>query len=169
MTATHEPPTGDTRTHRAKQTIAAALALLTVAAGPAAACDKGAVKTVETMYKTYLADEIFNQTAPEIYSPRLQPIVKAWNTRCEANMELDGCVLDGDFLIDGNDFKISKLKVSCLSGDDAKSRVMVKFRNFDTPSTKVFDMVKDGDRWLIDEIADGTDGKGFLGEIFKAP
>ena len=162
-------PSQPARLRRACVSGITALALLTVAAGPAAACDKGAVKTVETMYKTYLGDEIFNQTAPEIYSPRLQPIVKAWNTRCEANMELDGCVLDGDFFIDGNDFKISKLKVTCLSGDDAKSRVMVKFRNFDTPSTKVFDMVKNGDRWLIDEIADGTDGKGFLGEIFKAP
>lgn len=168
MTTTAKP-SQTTRLRRACVSGITALALLTVAAGPAAACDKGAVKTVETIYKTYEADELFNSFAPEIYSSRMQPLVKAWNTRCEANMENEGCILDGDFFIDGNDFKISKLKVSCLAGDDAKSRVMVKFRNFDTPSTKVFDMVKDGDRWLIDEIADGTDGKGFLGEIFKAP
>ncbi len=47
--------------------------------------------------------------------------------------------------------------------------MLVKFRNFDVPSTKVFDMVKDGDRWFIDAIADGIDGKDFLGEIFKVP
>eukprot|EP01036_Dinobryon_divergens_P058250 gene58250-77723_t len=118
MTTIASKPTKPARLRRPCVSGITALALFAVAASPAAACDKGAVKTVEKIYKIYVADENFNNTAPDIYSPRLQPIVKDWNSRCEANMELEGCVLDGDFFIDGNDFKISKLNVSCLSGDD---------------------------------------------------
>ena len=169
MTMTITQAKQSTRRHQTRTAVIAALALSTAIANPAIACDKGAVTTVEKIYKVYVDDGIVNQMASEIYSPRLQPIVKKWNTRCEANIELEGCILDGDFFIDGNDYKISKLKVSCLSGDSSRSRVLVKFRNFDVPSTKVFDMVKDGDRWFIDAIADGIDGKDFLGEIFKVP
>lgn len=169
MTTTVTQAKQSTRRHLTRTAVIAALALSTAIANPAIACDKGAVTTLEKIYKEIVQDFSFNTTAPEIYSPRLQPIVKNWSTRCDANMELDGCVLDGDFFIDGNDVLLTKLKVSCLSGDSTRSRVLVKFRNFDVPSTKVFDMVKDGDRWFIDAIADGTDGKDFLGEIFKSP
>jgi hypothetical protein len=169
MSALHRRPGKTNVTGCLKGSVAAALALLTVAASPAAACDKGAVKTVEAMYKVYQGDEIFNNFDPAIYSARLRPAVESWLARCEGNPEGEGCMLDGNFFVDGNDVKLSKVKARCLSGDAGKSRVLVQFRNFDTPSTKVFDMVKEGDRWLIDEIADSTDGKGFLGDIFKAP
>lgn len=169
MTTT-DKPSQPARLRKASISGLMALALITNGTvGPAAACDKGASETVALIYDWYVRDDFFDNIAPEIYSARLKPIVKDWRTRCEADQSIDGCVLDGDFFVDGNDFKISKLKVLCLSGDDKKSRVLVTFRNFDTPSKKVFDMVKEDGTWLIDAIADGTDGKDFLGEIFKAP
>ena len=156
--------------HRARQTGATLLMMLVaVAASPAGACDTGAARTVEAIYKAFQSDDLFNNFDPAIYSARIKPAVKGWLARCEGNPEEEGCMIDSNFFTEGNDVKLSRLKVTCLSGDAAKSRVVATFRNFDEPITKVFDMVKEGDRWLIDEMADSTDGKGFLGEIFKAP
>lgn len=73
------------------------------------------------------------------------------NDACEA--EGQGiCALDWDFIIDGQDFKLSKIKVgkAVIAGD--KASVTVSFKNFGASCVNVYRFVREDGQWKVDDV-----------------
>ena len=70
------------------------------------------------------------------------------NDDCEAKSDAI-CALDWDFVIDGQDYRLSNVKVGS-AGD--KAAVTVTFRNFTADSTNVYFFVREDGQWKVDDI-----------------
>ena len=70
----------------------------------------------------------------------------------------DLCLPDADFLVDGQDYRISDIHVKEMSQQNDRARVEARFRNFDTAVVKVYSLVRENGRWVIDDIEDGQGG-----------
>lgn len=78
--------------------------------------------------------------------------------------------LDFDPYIDGQDYEISKLAIgdATLSGDTAE--VVVTFRNFGTPDSVTFKLVKEPDGWKVDDVVNTNPDFAYsLKAIMQAP
>ena len=62
------------------------------------------------------------------------------------------CALDWDFIIDGQDWELAKVKVGApvVAGD--RATVTVSFTNFGTPSVNVYAFVREDGAWRVDDI-----------------
>jgi Protein of unknown function (DUF3828) len=114
------------------------------------------VSTITTIYKAYQAAP---DTAPDVgavYSPRLQQLIDA-----DRKNTPEGEVgkIDWDVFVDGQEWKIGKLNVTLVSEAADGAQVRAQFNNFDEPKEILFDLVRDGDRWLIDDVQSTTRGK----------
>jgi hypothetical protein len=113
-------------------------------AGPLAAEDMTAAAYVESLY----ADPE-NPGGNPRYSPRLD---RLW-AECWAMEERtgDACV-DYDMFVQGNDFKLTDLTFETTAAAGDTATVTVRFKNFGEPATVVFDLVRDGEGWMIEEM-----------------
>ncbi len=73
------------------------------------------------------------------------------NDDCEAEQE-GICALDWDFVVDGQDFRLSNIKVgaTAVSGDTAS--VTVSFTNFESSCVNVYRFVREDDEWKVEDI-----------------
>jgi len=55
--------------------------------------------------------------------------------------------------IDGQDWKLTKLKIELVSKSADKAQVRAAFKNFDHSSNMLFDLVREDGHWRIDDIA----------------
>jgi hypothetical protein len=62
------------------------------------------------------------------------------------------CALDWDFIIDGQDYALSNIKVSSAVVAGNKATVTVTFRNFDETDVNVYSFVREGGQWKVDDI-----------------
>ncbi len=62
------------------------------------------------------------------------------------------CALDWDFVIDGQDWEISHVKVGPLQAQGDKATVTVSFVNLKTPCVNVYDFVREDGDWKVDDI-----------------
>jgi hypothetical protein len=62
------------------------------------------------------------------------------------------CALDWDFVVDGQDYQLSQVKVgpTRIAGD--KASVTVSFLNMKTPCVNVYAFVKEDGVWKVDDI-----------------
>jgi hypothetical protein len=62
------------------------------------------------------------------------------------------CAIDWDFVVDGQDWKLSNVKVgtAVVAGD--KATVTVSFKNFDVACVNVYYFVREDGRWKVDDI-----------------
>ncbi len=62
------------------------------------------------------------------------------------------CALDWDFVVDGQDYRLSNVKVgvAIVAGDKAK--VTVTFKNMSTPCVNVYVFVREDGQWKVDDI-----------------
>ena len=62
------------------------------------------------------------------------------------------CALDWDFIIDGQAWTLSNVKVDALVVAGDKATVTVTFRNFTTACANVYFFVREDGQWKVDEI-----------------
>jgi hypothetical protein len=62
------------------------------------------------------------------------------------------CALDWDFVIDGQDWEISQVKVGATQVAGDKATVTVSFVNMKTPCVNVYDFVREDGDWKVDDI-----------------
>jgi hypothetical protein len=122
---------------------AVSLALINLP-GPLAAEDMTAAAYVESLY----ADRE-NPGGDPRYTPRLD---RLW-AECRALEDRtgDACV-DYDMFVQGNDFDLTDLTFETAAAEDDTATVTARFKNFGRPVTVVFDLVRDGEGWMIEEM-----------------
>jgi hypothetical protein len=54
--------------------------------------------------------------------------------------------------IDGQDWKLTELKIMPVSQTPSQAQVRATFKNFDKPSDMLFDLVLEDGHWRIDDI-----------------
>lgn len=151
--------------------IGAVLALSLLA--PSARAGSDPVVTVKAIYDLYrvkharVADSP-NQLDSKSYSARRKKQLAALAKACKGK---DMCLPDADHLINGQDYKITALRVVALpdpASPPGVAKVDVSFKNVDAADHFVFTMVKEGAGWLIDEIDGGDkDTRYTLDDVFK--
>ena len=62
------------------------------------------------------------------------------------------CALDWDFVIDGQDFELSQVKVGAAQVSGDKATVTASFVNMKTPCVNVFYFVREDGVWKVDDI-----------------
>ncbi len=128
--------------------ILAVLVLLSLGPGAAIAApfDSDPVSLIEAIYKTYETD---NPGLPHIYSKRLQALIGK-----DEKETPEGMVgrIDWDVFVDGQDWKLTALKIALVSKSADKAQVRATFKNFDQPSNMLIDLVREDGRWRVDDV-----------------
>lgn len=62
------------------------------------------------------------------------------------------CALDWDFVVDGQDYKLSDVDVGPSVVDGDKASVTVTFTNLDAKCRNVYTFVREGGQWKVDDI-----------------
>lgn len=108
--------------------------------------DSDPVSLIKAIYKTYETD---NPGLPHIYSKRLQALIDK-----DEKETPEGMVgrIDWDVFVDGQDWKLTELKIALVSKSADKAQVRATFKNFDQPSNMLFDLVREDGRWRIDDV-----------------
>jgi hypothetical protein len=121
-----------------------AVALGAAAQPPAPHADP--VSLIKAIYKTYETD---NPGLPDVYSKRLQALVDK-DERETPEGEVGR--IDWDVFIDGQDWKLTGLKIVLVAKSSARAQVRATFKNFDQPCNMLFDLVLEDDHWRIDDV-----------------
>jgi hypothetical protein len=112
-----------------------------------AAIDSDPVSLIEAIYKTYETD---SPGLPHIYSKRLQALIDKDE---KETPEGDVGRIDWDVFVDGQDWKLTELKIALVSKSADKAEVRATFKNFGEPSNMLFDLVREDGRWRVDDVA----------------
>jgi hypothetical protein len=112
-------------------------------AGP----DADPVSLIKAIYQTYQASK---PGLPHIYSHRLQALVDK-----DVKETPEGMVgrIDWDVFVDGQDWQLSEIKIALVAKSAKAAQVRAIFKNFDSPSDMMFDLVREDGGWRIDDIA----------------
>ncbi len=73
------------------------------------------------------------------------------NADCEKKSS-EICAIDWDFVIDGQDWELSKVNVGAAHIVGDKATVTVSFQNLKTPCVNVYYFVREGGDWKVDDI-----------------
>jgi uncharacterized protein DUF3828 len=115
-------------------------------AAHAAPVDGDPVSLIEAIYKTYETD---NPGLPHVYSRRLQALIDKDE---KETPEGDVGRIDWDVFIDGQDWKLTELKIVLVSKSADEAEVRATFKNFGEPCNQLFDLVREEGGWRIDDI-----------------
>jgi hypothetical protein len=128
--------------------ILALLLTLGLASRPAHAApfDSDPVSLIEAIYKTYEEDK---PQPKRIYSKRLQALID--KDEKETPKGMVGRI-DWDVFVDGQDWKLTELNITLVSKSADKAQVRATFKNFDQSSNMLFDLVREGGRWRVDDV-----------------
>ena len=120
-----------------------------VLAGSASAksIDSDPVTLVTEIYKTYQT-ETDEPGLPHVFSKRLQALVDKDEKEAEGGVGR----IDWDVFIDGQDWKLTELKITPVSQTPSQAQVRATFKNLDKPSDLLFDLVLEDGHWRIDDI-----------------
>lgn len=79
------------------------------------------------------------------------------------------CAFDADFIINGQDYELSDVKVSPADIKGDRATVTVKFKNMKEDNTNTFFFVKQGDLWKVSEVTmqTGKEKPSKLTDMFK--
>ena len=104
------------------------------------------VSLIKAIYKTYDRD---NPGLPHIYSKRLQALIDK-----DEKETPEGMVgrIDWDVFVDGQDWKLTELKIALVSKTADKAQVRATFKNFGEPSNMLFDLVREEGHWRVDDV-----------------
>jgi hypothetical protein len=126
--------------------LAVILAIALVGAASAKSVDSDPVLLITAIYKTYETD---SAGLPHIYSKRLQALVNKDDKETPEGMVGR---IDWDVFIDGQDWKLTELKITSVSQTPTQAQVRATFKNFDQPSDMLFDLVLEDGHWRIDDV-----------------
>jgi hypothetical protein len=54
--------------------------------------------------------------------------------------------------VDGQEWEITELKIAVVSEDGDRAQVSASFENLGEPREMLFDLVREGGRWLVDDV-----------------
>jgi hypothetical protein len=97
---------------------------------------------------------LLNQANDELVMKRASKSLAALfkkNRDCETKAK-GICALDWDFIIDGQDYTLSDVKVGAPAVAGDKATVTVTFRNFDETDVNVYSFVREGGQWKVEDI-----------------
>lgn len=106
------------------------------------------MKLIESIYATYRGDTNTPGYA-DVYSKRLQGLV---DKDAKETPEGEAGRFDWDPFVDGNDWRLTEVKVALLSRKGKRAQVGSTFSNHEKPRRILFDLVQDDRSWVIDEI-----------------
>ena len=124
------------------------LLLLLSVATPALAYDQPR-DVIMALYTPFFDAESWEYTDPApLQSTGLNALVE--QDRKDANGEIGR--LDFDPYVVGQDFLLTDFAVGAIEEMSGTAKVTVNFRNFDTPETNVFTLIRESDGWKIDDV-----------------
>jgi hypothetical protein len=132
-------------------------------AKPAFAADPGATAFVAAIYAAYKgknAKGIRLDTAANIrryFEPSLAALMI--KDQKDAARRHDAPNLDGDPFVDAQDWDIAAFDIAVTDTVNNTASATVKFRNADTPTVVVLDLVKTGNDWRVGDVTWQHDGK----------
>jgi hypothetical protein len=101
----------------------------------------------------------------DIYSARLAKLFRDDRRKAKGGV---GC-LDFFFWVNGQDWAISDLTVTSADQGPDRKTVTAKFMNIDRSEEIQFDFLRNGRRWLLDEVHSASATPLALSEILKCP
>jgi hypothetical protein len=60
--------------------------------------------------------------------------------------------IDWDVFVDGQDWRLTELKIALVSKSADKAEVRATFKNFDQPSNMLFNLVHGDGHWRVDDV-----------------
>jgi hypothetical protein len=120
---------------------------------------------VSGVYRQLMASQSGHDYAPpdDIYSARLAKLFR--DDRRKAKGEV-GC-LEILFWVNGQDYAISDLTVTSADQGPDRKAVTATFMNIDRREEIHFDFLRNGRRWLLDEVRSTSATPWTLSEILK--
>ena len=90
------------------------------------------------------------------------------NDACDAEGK-GVCALDWDFVIDGQDWTLSNVKVGPIVAAGDKATVTVTFRNFKSACVNVYFFVREDGQWKVDDIEtkNGSDAPVGIAKLLR--
>ncbi len=153
-----------------RRLIVAAFALL--AATPAQSQpqpDQEPLRIVRALYAPYVADrDTPGQGALDFIRPNATPeLQRLIDREAACTRRTQGiCAIDYDVLVDGQDYKITRLNVTAQDARPGAMTVRATFRNLGRPTVVDFPFVLTAGRWLISDVVI-KDGNRRLTAILK--
>jgi len=138
------------------------LAVALGSASPPKGADRDPVTLIAAIYRTYQKDDI-----PElkgIYSKRLQALIDKDEKETPAG---DVGRIDWDVFIDGQDWKLSELKIAPVSRDPTKAQIRATFKNFGDRKSVLYDLVLEDGNWRIDEVQEELKPRWIMSKILS--
>jgi Protein of unknown function (DUF3828) len=141
---------------------------------PSVAMAEDAAAVVRNIYAQYEnkngveGDGVKDILDKSLYSARVDKLIDKITVACKDAQEI--CGPDVDFLIDGQDYLITKVKVKTVKSSDNAASVEARFLNIGIARKITFSMVKEGETWVIDDLVAAKNGNygGYrLDEVLK--
>jgi hypothetical protein len=88
------------------------------------------------------------------FSPRIQALWAACDLKEVASG--DPC-MDFNIWVNAQDWEIKDLKIEQIKADDKSAKVMAHFSNMDRKESISFDLLREPQGWVVDEISTGCD------------
>jgi Protein of unknown function (DUF3828) len=122
------------------------LAFALVGASPAPRADGDPVLLIAAVYASYEKGE---PELSDLYSRRLQNLIDK-----DEKETPEGMVgrIDWDVFVDGQDWKLTELKIVPVSREATRAEVRATFKNFGEPRDILISLVLEDGHWRIDEI-----------------
>jgi hypothetical protein len=134
------------------------LVLMLLVAGSLMAHAKDAqdpVALIQSIYKSYMGKaEPPDLASLKVYSHRLKALLDADEKAAQGEVG----ALEFDVFVNGQDWKLSKLKIALISKSEAQAKLRATFNNFKSPEEIILDLVREDGSWRIDEISSTRKG-----------
>jgi hypothetical protein len=116
------------------------------AAAAEAAPDSDPVALIKAIYATYETD---TPGLENIYSTRLQALLDK-----DEKETPEGEVgrIDWDVFVNGQDWKLSELKITLVSKTADRAQIRASFKNFGDANNILFDLVRENGAWRVDDV-----------------
>src|ERR1700681_1280924 len=76
--------------------------------------------------------------------------------------------IDWDVFVDGQNWKLSGLKIALVSKSATHAQVRATFKNFDPPSNMLFDLVLEDGHWRVDDVEKTLKPRGTMSKILMS-
>jgi hypothetical protein len=104
---------------------------------------------VKAIYAAYMEQSPRPSLTDDFYSRRMQRLLDA---DAKATPKGDAGTIDWDVFVDGNDWALTKMRITLVSRAGKRAQVRAAFLNHKKPRDILFDLVHERGRWRIDEV-----------------
>ncbi|QCK86221.1 DUF3828 domain-containing protein [Phreatobacter aquaticus] len=109
----------------------------------------GPVDAIQAIYVAYRGATLGGPALRQVYSARLTRLIAADEA---ATPEGEVGTIDWDVFVNGNDWRLGPVTVDLIAQSGDRAEVRARFTNHEQPRENRFDLVREGGRWLVDDI-----------------